>query len=256
VSFIGTGINKYIGALMKNTASHARLKASLEELARFGCPVDLSVAATGVENERVEIRQVGGIHESYIFELEDGYVGCMANISVANQRTRTIDVMDVELRAPWDDSLFEWLTPLRVKSDRRAKRGCSHSVYQFPGEHGLQFEYGEVINHFLLDSRKLPGKRLLEGWLLGIGGLMPANLHHGQWFDMLFTIVASDQVEYSTTMSLWTERITARSRILKTRTRIFPTLMEEAIPIGEVLPTRDATDIPLPPHRLPESDGT
>ena len=57
---------------MTNNVSNARLKASLEELARFGCPVDLSVALTGVENEKVQIEQVGGIHESHIFELEDG----------------------------------------------------------------------------------------------------------------------------------------------------------------------------------------
>lgn len=196
---------------MNNSASNARLKASLEELERFGCPVDLSVAVTGVENDRVEIEQVGGMIESHIFELEDGRVACMADISIVNQRTRTIDVMDVKLRAPWDDSLFEWLTPLQVRSESRANRGRSYLVYQFPGDHGLRFEYGEVINHFLLDRRKLPGKRRLEGWLLGIGGLMPAKLRHGQWHDFLFTIVASDDSEYSTTLCLWTERVATRA---------------------------------------------
>ena len=152
---------------MNRTASNARLKALLEELAQLGSPVDLSVAVTEVENEKVEIEQVGGINESRLFELEDGRVAYMADIAVTNQTARTIDVVDVELRAPWDDSLFQWLTPLQVKSQGRAKRDCSHSVYQFPGEPGLQFEYGEVINHHLVERRKLPGKRRLEGLALG-----------------------------------------------------------------------------------------
>ncbi len=212
---------------MNNIASNARLKASLEELARFGCPVDLSVALTGVENEKVEIEQVGGIHESHIFELEDGRVACMANISVTNQRTRTIDVTDVELRASWDGSLFEWLTPLQVRSESRAKRGCNYSVYQFPGKHGMQLDYSEVVNHVLLERRRLPGKRQIRGWLLGIGGLMPDMFRHGEWHDMLFTIIASGHAEYSTTISLWTERVAVRPKILKTRTSIFPTPAEE-----------------------------
>jgi|SRR5271165_4480831 len=123
---------------MNKIASNARLKASLEEMAQLGSPVDLSVAVTEFENEKVEIEQVGGIVESHLFELEDRRVACIANIAVTNQTARTIDVVDVELRAPWDDSLFEWLTPRQVNSQGRAKRESAYSVYQFPGKYGLQ----------------------------------------------------------------------------------------------------------------------
>ena len=86
------------GDLMNKTALNARLKASLEELARLGSPVDLSVAVTEVENEKVEIEQVGGVFESHLFELQDGRVACIADIAVTNQTSRTIDLIDVELR--------------------------------------------------------------------------------------------------------------------------------------------------------------
>ena len=93
-----------------------RLRASLEEFAQFGCPVDSSVAVTAAENERVEIEQVGGILESQVFELPDRRVAYMAYIAVTNQRARSIDVIDVELRTPWDNRLFQWLLPTEVKS--------------------------------------------------------------------------------------------------------------------------------------------
>src|ERR1035441_2235932 len=59
------------GELMNKTASNARLKASLEELAGLGSPVDLSVVDMEVENEKVEIEQVGGMLESHIFQLQN-----------------------------------------------------------------------------------------------------------------------------------------------------------------------------------------
>jgi hypothetical protein len=202
---------------MSKTGLSERQKALLYELARLGSPVDLSVAVTEVEKERVEIEQVGGIHESRLFELQDGRFACMADIAVTNQTARTIDLVDVEMRASWDDSVFEWLKPLQVKSQAGAKRGRRHAVYQFPRDCGPQWEYGEVINHHLVELRKLPGKRRLEGLLLGIGGLMPAGLRHGQWLDMHLTIIGSDHTEYATTIRLWTERLPARAKIVKAR---------------------------------------
>ena len=159
---------------MNQTGSNARLKASLEELRQLGSPVDLSVV-TEVENEKVEIEQIGGMLESHIFQLQNRRVAWMADIAVTNQTSTTIDVIAVELRTPWDNRLLEWLTPLQVKLQGRAKRG-NGLVYEFPGERGLRFAYDEVINHRLLEGKKLSGKRRLEGMLLGIGGFMPDNL--------------------------------------------------------------------------------
>jgi len=205
---------------MSWTASDASLKALLEELAGSGSPVDLSVADTEVENEKVEIEQTGGIIESELFLLEDGRVACMAHIAVTNQTSRPIDLIDVRLPAPWDDSLFEWLMPGEVKF--HTKKGlCSHLLYRFPG-HGPEFEFREVINQPLLERRKLPGKSRLEGSLLGIGGLMPDELSHGQLVPMSLTITGSDHAEYSTTITFWTDQLLARAKTVRgTRTSIF-----------------------------------
>jgi hypothetical protein len=152
-------------------------------------------------------------------------------------------VVDVELRATWEDSFFEWLLPVEIHT--HAKRDCSYSVYRFPGP-GPEFACKEVINHHLLERKRLPAKLPLEGWLLGIGGLMPPGLHHGQWQDMRLTIIAADHAEYSTTLRLWTERLLARTKIGKTRTSIFAKLVEE-----EAVRARDVTCIAALPASSP-----
>jgi hypothetical protein len=237
---------------MSKTAARAKLKELLYELAQSGSPLDPSVAETEVENEKVEIDQVGGMIESQLFELEDGRVACIADIAVTNQTSRTIYVVDVELRVPWDNSLFKWLTPHQVKPQDRAKRESAYSVYRFPGKYGLELAYNEVINHLLLERKRLPAKLPLEGCLLGIGGLMPPGLRHGQWRDVTLTIVGSDHAEYSRTIHLWTDRLQARTKIVKTRTPIFASLVEE-----ETILAQEVTDTtPLPASQSPASNKT
>jgi hypothetical protein len=235
---------------MNNIAEQARLRASLEELARFGSRVDVSVADTRVENEKVEIEQVGWVHGARLFELPDGRVAYMAEIAVTNQTSRTIDLIDVELRTPWDDSLFQWLTPFQVKPQSRTKRERSYSVYRFSCGHGLQLEYNEVINHHLLERRKLPGKRRLEGWLLAIGGRMPAELCDGQWQDLEFTIIGADHAEYSMPITLCTERLPARTKVVKPRISMFGKGLEEDMALA-----RDVTGTPPQPTSQPPADA-
>jgi hypothetical protein len=226
---------------MNRTASNTRLKASLEELARLGSPVDLSVVDMEVENKKVEIEQVGGRFESQIFQLQNRRVAYIADIAVTNQTSRSIDVIDVQLQTPWDNRLFEWVTPfqvevtpLQVKLQGRAKRE-NPFVYEFPGERALRFAYDEVINHHLLEARKLQGKRRLQGLLLGIGDFMPDNLVHGELLEMALTIIGVDRAEYSEPIRFWTERLLAPPKIVKTRTSIFAELVEE-----EAVRARDA----------------
>ncbi len=238
---------------MSWAASNAKLRtrALVHELARLGSPVDLSVVNMEVEDEKVEIEQVGGILESRLVELEDGRVAYIAYITVTNLTSRTIDVVDVELHPGWEDRLFQWLTPLEVKSHGRAKRENSYFVYQLPGKHGLQLGYREVINHRLLESKKLPGKRLVEGWLVGIGGLMPAGLVHGRLQDVHLTIIGGDHAEYSTTIHLWTERLQVRAKIVKKRTSIFAELAGDEAMIG-----RDVTPTAPLPASQPRASNT
>ena len=180
---------------MNKIAEQAKLRASLEESARFGSPVDLSVADPRNENEKVEIEQVG-IFESHLFELQDGRIAYIADIAVTNQTSRSIDVIDVELQTPWDNRLFQWLLPSQVKFKPCRKRDCSPLVYRFPGP-GPEFAYKEVINHHLLERKKLPANHRLEGLLLGIGGLMPDNLVHGEVVEVSLTIIGADHAEYT-----------------------------------------------------------
>jgi len=228
---------------MNNIASGANLKQLLEELSQFGSPVDLSVAETRVPMEKVVIDQVGGVFESCVFELESGRAAYMANIAVTNQRTRSLDIIDVELRTPWNDPFFQWLEPVSVESNDRRKRSCSCLVYRFPNKCGLELGYNEVLNHHLLDRKKLPGNRRLEGWLLAIGGFMPPELRHGQWHDMPLTIIGADHSEYTTKIELWTERLQSRRKSVKPRMRIF---VKPDINIGE-LANRTVADDPKDP---------
>ena len=237
---------------MNKIAEQARLRASLEESARFGSPVDLSVADPRNENEKVEIEQLGGPLESRAFELPNRRIGYMAYMAVTTHRTRTTHVIDLELRGPWDDPFFQWLLPSRVNFLSSAKRARSQLVYEFPSEPGLVFPYDEVINHHLLERKKLPGNCPLEGWLLGIGGLMPDNLVHGELLEMSLTIIGADHAEYSASIRLWTERLLVRPTIVTKRTSIFAELVEE-----EAVRARDVTCIAaLPASSPPASNRT
>jgi len=207
--------------MCKTTLKAAELRTSLEELARFGSPVDLSVATRLAESENVEIAQVGGIYDSSIFELPDGRIACVAGIAVTNQTSRTMYVEDVELRTSWGDSQWDWLQPQRYDSEGRAKGDYSYVEYRFPGKCGLHLEYKQVINHVFLERRSLPSRRPLEGFLLGIGGLMPAELRHGQWLKLTLAIIGSDHTEYASAIHLRTERLEVQPKIVKPRTSIF-----------------------------------
>jgi len=197
---------------MMNTAE---LRTTLEELSRFGSPVDLSVATKAGTKEKVEIVQVGGIHDSMIFELQDGRIACAAAIAVTNLTSRTIYGIDVELRTTWGDTQWDWLQPRRIDSLGRAKGEYGYLEYRLPGKCGLQLEYDQVINHFLFERQRLPSRRPLDGFLVGIGGLMPSELRHGQWLELTVAIIGPDHTEYAKTIHLRTERLEARPKVVK-----------------------------------------
>jgi len=166
---------------------------------------------------------------------------------------RSIDVAHVEFRPPWEDNFFQWLTPDRVMPQGRARRDRGYSVYRFPGENGLEFGYDDVINHHLMERKKLPGQRRLEGLLLAIGGGMPAELRGGQWLDLPLAIIAADHAEYATTLHLCTQRLQARTTIaVRRRTLIFAKPAEqEAMYLGDV--TRNELP-PIVEQSSPKSD--
>jgi len=189
--------------------SNEKFQAKLQELARFGSPVDLSVADVPRHREKMEIEQVGGIYNSQCFELEDGRFGCMVDVVVTNQTARMIHLVDVQLRSRFVDDRWSWLQPRRFNSiGRNAERGDrGYLAYRFPGKCGLELPYETVINHSLFEARRLPSKLPVEGWLLGIGGQMPAELEHGRFLRMTVVIVAADHSEYKEPVLLWTARL-------------------------------------------------
>ena len=188
------------------------LRASLEELNALGSPVDFSVADNDEENVKVEIEQVGGVHESMIFELGNGRVGYMVDLTITNQTSRNIYPIGLELRTPWEDDFFEWLTPHPFTIKCRKKRDISYEAYRFPGKNGLELRCKEVLNHLLEEGRRLIPKRPFHGWLLATGGPMPAHLQHGQWLGVTLAIIASDHIEYTRKLRLWTDRLASKPK--------------------------------------------
>jgi len=219
------------------------LRASLEELAALGSQVDFSVA-TADENVKLEIEQVGGVHNSIISDLGTGLAGYMLDVAITNQMSETIYPVGLELRKQWEDDFFEWLTPHRFTIKYRKKRDVSYEAYRFPGKTGLELSCGDVLNHLLQEGRRLTPKRPLHGWLLATGGPMPAHLQHGQWLGVTLAIIGSDHTEYTQELHLWTERLASKSKLLKNKgSGLY------AEPAGSGVP--DSARTPTLPQRAP-----
>src|SRR5215469_6852241 len=191
---------------MKPSAD-ARLKASIEELARFGCPVDLSVVRAETEDDTLEFAQCGDVYQSQVFELPHGQIAYMINLAITNHRARTLDIIDVELRPPWHDSIFQWLLPVQVNPPTKVKSLGELWVYRFPNQGQLEFEFDQVLNHRLIENGRLPGHRRFEGWLLATGGMMPEELRHGQPVNVPLVLTTADHREHSDTLRLYADRL-------------------------------------------------
>jgi len=169
---------------------------------------------------------------SQVFERQNGQMGYIVDLEIFNNATRTIDVVAVELRTPWKDSLFQWLAPTEIKSLPRAKKPFRYKTYQFPGETGQEFEPKLVLHQRLFEKKTLPGKRLQRGLLLGIGGRMPSDLRDGDCLEVPLVIAAADGAEYATTLDLYIERLPAQSKPKtdKVRKSIFAHAQKDSTP--------------------------
>ena len=204
---------------MRKTQDSVRLGARLRDLAAAGSTLDCSVATTLEENAEVEIRLVGGVHESMVFELPDGRSGYILDLEIINQTSKTIYCLpETELRMPWEDALFDWLpdpkdTGRTFSYFRRQRNGRSERVeatyesYCFPGGAQLEYTRDLVLNHILLKGCALRPRCPLNGLLLATGGPMPRDLRHGQWLKPTLALIASDHREYMAQIRLWTERL-------------------------------------------------
>ncbi len=180
------------------------LKESLLELSQLGSPVDLEVVSE-VRSCRLEIVQSD---YSRMFELENGRTGYMLGLWLANQTSRSMYAVDIELCLPGEEQPIEWLQPCTMQlTNRKEGRKRSFEHYRFPGRTGDELPFDQVINHHLTPDRALPPCRPISGWLLGIGGLMPPHLFHGGAIEATIVIWTSDHAEHSAPIVFGTERL-------------------------------------------------
>jgi hypothetical protein len=198
--------------MQKDALNPTSLGKSLQELADLGSPVDLSVAFTEVARAKVMVEQVDFVGCSTVFELEDGRAGLIADIAVTNRTTRPFQVLAIDLRTPWDNAPFEWLTAQHFGGQSRKTENCGYELYQFPGQKAPpKFEYDCVINHFLREGMNLPGQCRREGFLLGIADtFVRADLHHGQTLDLDLEISGIDK-SYVASIQVWIDRLESQS---------------------------------------------
>ena len=233
---------------MRKTEGSRDLRASLQELARLGSRVDLSVADSDHENEKLEITQLEGLLESSIFELADGRAGYRTYLRITNQTHRTIYTPEVELRTSWEGDFFHWLQPLRIPFRDGKKTDASYEIYRFPGPSGLELEYDDVLNHVLLEDRCITPERPLEGWLLASGWRMPAELRHGQLVDVTLAIIGSDHTEYTQNIRLWTERRETRPKSTEKTIKPFDEPLKNNAPDAVRVPS--AESVMQPAHTI------
>jgi len=148
-----------------------------------------------------------------IFELDSGRAGCIVDLRLTNHTSRPMYV-DVELRLPWQDDMLDWLMPAEIPLHFRRKPDRSYRAYRFPGRLAMEFPCKEVLNQRLVEDGCLPTKRPVCGLLLATGGLLPADLKHGQRLDVALAMTDSDHNEYIQAITLWTERLELRPRLM------------------------------------------
>jgi hypothetical protein len=187
--------------IVMHKANNTQIAASLREMAAVGIPVDLSVAEPDVE-----IRQVGAVQGSMVFDLPDGRAGCIIDLLIINQTSKPISFRNVELRPPWTSSEFEWLPDPK-------DGGRDPFNYNFPGKGAPELPREQVINHVLFDRGILKPRCPVEGWLLGVGNPKPEKLLLGGPVEVTLAIIGHDHSEYEERIILWVDTLWKRQQI-------------------------------------------
>ena len=71
----------------------------------------------------------------------------------------------------------------------------------------MEYPRDLVLNHILLKGCALPPRCPLKGLLLASGGRLPYDLRHGQWLKPTLALIASNHLEYTAQIHVWTERL-------------------------------------------------
>jgi hypothetical protein len=160
------------------------------------------------EEGRLLIRQVGGVVESSVADLDCGGTRYIIYIRITSNLPGRFAVSSFGLEAPWEDSLFYWL-------DDPVEIGARWNAYRFPGRDPLEFDRSLVINHHADVRRTLSRGQSVQGLLLGVGfEPMPDRTWPENLIPAFLTVFDQFGHKYSAPVSLWADR----SRRLLSRT--------------------------------------
>jgi hypothetical protein len=171
--------------------------AHARRLSALGCPLDLDFFQAAQNGLR--IKQVGGVIESQIFEIESYGIGCMLNLEIVNCASRPIYLRDFEIELPWIDR------PFCLLSDPRDRDETSQS-YRFHGTK-IEFPRNVVLNWLVPSSTRFAKGRLVAGLVLGQDPEpIPDRYKHGQSVQAMFSIVDQFRDRHSKSVILYIDR--------------------------------------------------
>jgi hypothetical protein len=192
-----------------------------------GCPLDLQFfqQAENGRSRSLRIRQVGGLAESRVFDLETSGAGCMLDLEIVNDLGRGIYLRGFELELPWQDDLFSWLPDPR-------ERGKKPELYRFAGDH-LEYERKIVINRLVPSFTKFRKGDLVAGLVLGQGPReIPDGYKHGEELHAKFSVIDQFDTPHSADVVLYIDR---GARLLRPRRpkKARRSLFTQSRPVGE-----------------------
>ena len=171
--------------------------AQARRLLALGCPLDLDFFQAAQNGLR--IKQVGGVIESQIFEIESYGIGCVVNLEIVNCASGPTYLRDFEIELPWMDR------PLYLLSDPRDRDETSQS-YRFHGTK-IEFPRNIVLNWLAPSSTRFAKGRLVAGLVLGQDPEpIPDRYKHGQSVPATFSIVDQFRGRHSKSVILYMDR--------------------------------------------------
>jgi hypothetical protein len=151
------------------------------------------------ENAGLLMRQIGGVTESYAFDLKGGRSGYILSLRIVITQV-LFTIAEITLELPWTNH------GLSLIDDPRTS-GVRYDQYWFPHNRTLAFERGAVINHFVNVQRPLRRGKTLEGLLLCVGSeSIPEAFVHGVQFPGSVIVLDQYDNQYSTEVIFWADR--------------------------------------------------
>jgi hypothetical protein len=150
----------------------------VQQILELGVPTDVPRAdlVLVASQSNICIKQISGIAETSVFDLDVGGTGYMASLSLTVLR-EPFAIAAFEIAFPWTRRPVIWL------SDPAASNGPRNN-YRFPGRDSPEYPRDVVINHRADAQRNLSRGRCIEGLLLGYGlDSIPDHFQHGGQVD-------------------------------------------------------------------------